>query len=472
MEQAGYPKASRGWTGVGILFALYTVSMMDRQVLNLLVDPVSEALQIGDLEMSFLLGGSFAIFYGIVGLPLARVADVSNRRNLIVAGCLLWGCCTILSGFAGSFLMLVLLRVGLALGEAVLSPAAYSLMADWFPPEKRAFPTTVYTWGNGFGSKFGMAVLGFAILFVVERQVFSHVPLLSGFQPWQLMFFIVGIPALLLGFIFAAVVREPKRVFSSVDQATAPSWGQVRAQLVQNRRLYGGLLIGCGLNNMAGIAVALWAPQMMKRNYGWDISDAAVALGILATVTGVFGYMVLPRLSDIVRDRLRRADAPIWMSIFMSAVGCACLAATPLAPSATLFLVLDGLGAPLIIASSVLAITSLQIIAPPRMRAILTSMFLLIASALTTTIAPTLAALFAEHLFAGYGPRALACGVAMVAALTPVLTISLLLMSRRPYAEALRRHLPSLATGHENAASTGYAQDKGDTPRGAESSLI
>lgn len=445
MEQDRYPKASRGWIGVGMLFALYTLSLMDRQVLNLLVDPVSQALDIGDLEMSFLLGGSFAIFYGIVGLPLARLADTSNRRNLIVAGALLWGCCTVLSGFADSFAVLVLLRIGLAVGEAALSPAAYSMIADWFPPNKRAFPTTVYTWGNGFGAKFGMAVLGFVVLLIVERQVLSHIPVFAGFQPWQLMFFVVGIPALLLGGLFAIVVREPVRQFAKVEHAEAPSWAQVRGHIRENPRLYRGLLLGCGLNNMAVIALALWAPQIMKRNYGWDISDAAMALGILSAATSVFGFLILPRLSDIIRDRTRRPDAPIWMSIIMSILGCGCLALAPIAHDATTFLVLDGIGVPLAIASSMLTVTSLPIIAPPRMRAVLASMYLLVASALTTTIAPTLAALFAEHIFAAQGLRAMGYGVALVAAITPFIAVSLLLAARRSYAAALRQHLPSMA---------------------------
>lgn len=456
MGEDRYPAASRGWVGVGMLFALYTLSMMDRQVLNLLVDPVSEALHIGDLQMSFLLGGSFAIFYGIVGLPLARLADISNRRNVVVAGTLLWGCCTVLSGFANSFLILVLLRVGLALGEAVLSPAAYSMIADWFPPKKRAFPTTVYAWGNGFGSKFGMAILGLVVLLVVEEKALGHISFFSGFQPWQLMFFVVGLPALVLGGIFAVVVREPIRLFSNAEHKESPSWRQIRIHLSQNRRLYAGLLLGCGLNNLAGIAIALWAPQLMKRNYGWDISQAAMALGILATATGVIGYLLLPRLSDIIRDRFGRADAPIWMSIVMSTVGCGCLAAAALADKATWFLVLDGVGAPLIIGSSMLAVTSLPIIAPPRMRAVLTSMFLLIASALTTTIAPTLAALFADYFYEGQGARALAYGVATVAAMTPLFTVSLLVISRQDYAEALRCHLPAMAESHAGGRPNPY----------------
>ncbi|MFZ5603499.1 MAG: MFS transporter, partial [Pseudomonadota bacterium] len=150
-----YPSPARAWLTVFILMLAYVLSFVDRQILNLLVGPIRQDLQISDTEMSLLMGFSFAVFYTICGIPLGRLADSRSRRGLIAAGVVFWSVATATCGLARSYWQFFLARIGVGVGEAALSPAAYSLITDSFPPAKRATALSAYSMGIYIGS--GMA---------------------------------------------------------------------------------------------------------------------------------------------------------------------------------------------------------------------------------------------------------------------------------------------------------------------------
>jgi MFS family permease len=291
-----------------------------------------------------------------------------------------------------------------------------------------------------------MAVL---VGFVVERHGLAAATLLKHFAPWQLMFFAVGAPTVVAAFMFALFVREPTRVKDPTAGPESATLREAGAFLKKNARLYVGLILGCGLNTLGSAAMGSWGPQLLKRGYGWRISDAGLAIGAILAAAGVVGYLILPPLSEAVRNRRANPDLPILMAMAMSLFGSVLFAAAPLAPTAWMFLSLWGLGAPMISASGMLAITSIPVIAPPRMRAVIAAIFLMVASALVLAVGPTLAAALAALLFADRGVHALADGVAAVCAITPVLTLSLLTVARRPYATTIDAHLNIRGAGGE-----------------------
>src|SRR5580704_2904379 len=155
-EQA-YPSAAWAWYTVAILLCAYIFSFIDRQILNLLVAPVRRDLGITDTQMSLLIGFSFAIFYSVLGLPFGRLADSMSRTRLIIIGMFTLSLITGGCGLIGSYSQLFLLRMGVGIGEATLSPAAYSMISDSFPPEKRSVPFSVYTMATYVGG--GVAFL-------------------------------------------------------------------------------------------------------------------------------------------------------------------------------------------------------------------------------------------------------------------------------------------------------------------------
>jgi len=158
IEALGWPRRGYAWYVVAILTAAYALAYLDRVVLGLLLEPIANDLRISDTQASLLGGAAFAIFYITMGLPLGRLADRVNRRNLMMAGVACWSCMTVLCGLAGSFWHLFLARVGIGIGEAALTPAAHSLISDYFPPRERSAPLSTYMVGLAIGS--GLAFMG------------------------------------------------------------------------------------------------------------------------------------------------------------------------------------------------------------------------------------------------------------------------------------------------------------------------
>src|SRR5262245_9002593 len=180
--EAPYPPPGYAWYVVGVLTLVYVFSFIDRQILNLLVRPIRRDLDISDTQMSLLMGFSFALFYTLFGIPLGRLADAHSRRGLIALGFVFWSVMTAGCGLARNFVQMLLLRVGVGVGEAALSPAAYSLISDYFPPQRRATAISVYSMGIYIGS--GLAfVLGGVVVGFVSTHGAWQLPLIGATRP-------------------------------------------------------------------------------------------------------------------------------------------------------------------------------------------------------------------------------------------------------------------------------------------------
>ncbi|MGA1731008.1 MAG: MFS transporter, partial [Steroidobacteraceae bacterium] len=182
---------------VGVLTVAYVLSFIDRTILALLVAPIRADLGISDTQLSLLHGLAFAIFYTTLGIPIALLADRLNRRNIIAAGIAVWSLATAVCGLTRSFAQLFLARVAVGVGEAALSPAAYSMIADLFPRERLGRALGIYNVGAFAGA--GLAFLiGGAVIAAVAQAGAVHLPVLGEVRNWQLVFFIDGLPGLLL----------------------------------------------------------------------------------------------------------------------------------------------------------------------------------------------------------------------------------------------------------------------------------
>src|SRR5947208_11542129 len=192
---APYPRRSYAWAVVAILIGTAILSYTHRQVLSLLVDPIRRDLFISDTEVSLLLGTAFAVVYGVAGIPFGLLADRTSRRNLIFFGVVVWSIGTVACGFAGSFSGLFAARIVVGLGEAVLSPAAISLISDYFPPSRRG--TAVGCFLSGIAMGIGASILiGGGVLHLVQLGALAHTPLATQ-APWRLVLLVIGAPGLL-----------------------------------------------------------------------------------------------------------------------------------------------------------------------------------------------------------------------------------------------------------------------------------
>jgi MFS family permease len=198
-----------GWYALLVLVLVYVINFVDRQIISILAQDIKHDLHLQDAQIGFLYGTAFAVFYALFGIPLGRLADSWYRGRLIALGLGLWSTMTALSGFASSFGMLATARIGVGIGEASASPAAYSMISDYFPKEKRATALSIYSAGLYIGGGLSLPVGG--LISSRWNTAYPHAadaPL--GLVGWQAAFLAVGIPGLLLA-LWVLTLREPQR---------------------------------------------------------------------------------------------------------------------------------------------------------------------------------------------------------------------------------------------------------------------
>jgi MFS family permease len=271
-----YPSASYAWYVVGVLTLVYVFSFIDRQILNLLVRPIRRDLGISDTEMSLLMGFSFAVFYTFFGIPLGRLADTRSRRTIIAVGFAFWSLFTAGCGLAKNFGQMLLMRMGVGVGEAALSPAAYSMITDCFPPRRRATALSVYSMGIYIGSGIAFIIGGLVSKFATQQELWQ-LPVIGATRPWQVVFFIVGLPGVLLALLMFTL-REPARrgaKMNTAGQTTAPQipLGEVLAYIRENWRTFLCHNMGFALLSISGYGSSAWVTTMFVRKYGWTEAD-------------------------------------------------------------------------------------------------------------------------------------------------------------------------------------------------------
>lgn len=407
--EAPYPRRAYAWLVVAILFCTAVLSYTDRQVLSLLVDPVRAELHVSDTQMSLLLGLAFAMIYGTAGIPLGFLADRTSRRNLILGGVVVWGIGTLLCGMAHSFSALFAARIVVGLGEAVLSPAAVSLISDYFPPDRRGRAVGVYFAGIAIGIG-GSIFIGGSILHLVTGGLLAGTSL-ADLPAWRLVFIVIGAPSLVWALAILAI-REPVRRIqdlagAAIDKATvlAIDW----AAVIRIAPVYAAVALASLVDN----AVGAWAPSLLVRRFGADPAQVGVDLGLLLMIGYGGGMLGGGYLAD---------KAAAWRGRRGKMELCA-LASVAILPM-SLLLNADSymavmIGTPLYFAlSAVVTAAGLSAIldaAPNRVRGLAMAISFFLNVAIGAGLGPTAVALAGEQVFgaaAGLGP-AIAATVAV-----------------------------------------------------------
>jgi MFS family permease len=284
-----YPPRGYAWTVVAILVATAILSYTDRQVLSLLVDPIRADLGISDTQISLLLGTTLAVVYGVAGIPLGYLADRTSRRNLIFCGVLVWTVGTLACGFSQSFGQLFAGRLVVGLGEAVLSPAAISLLSDYFPPSRRG--TAVACFLSGIAMGIGAALLiGGGVLHFVRLGALAGTPLATQ-APWRLVLLLIGAPGLLWALVILAI-REPVRRAAAEPSASIPTTqGSGWTRVIP-------IYLVVALASLVDNAVGGWAPTLLTREFHMDGAKVGVELGVMLTVAFGGGVLVGGWLAD------------------------------------------------------------------------------------------------------------------------------------------------------------------------------
>ena len=428
----GYPSSARAWATVAILMVAYVLSFVDRQILNLLVEPIRRDLAINDTQMSLLMGLSFALFYTVCGIPLGRVADTRSRRGLIAVGILFWSAATAACGMAKMYWQFLLCRIGVGVGEAALSPAAYSLIADSFPAERRATAISVYSMGVYLGSGLAFLVGGLVIQFA-SAQGDVTLPVLGEVRPWQLIFLILGVAGVFFTLLMLAI-KEPVRRGAGAGVAVPLS--EVGRYIRANRRTVRLHNFGFAGLAFAGYGSAAWIPTFYIRTYGWDAGQVGIVYGCIVAVFGCLGIVFGGRLADLMAKR-GRSDANMRVGLY---------AALGALPMVVLFPLMDSaFWASMLLAPAVFCLSmpfgvapaAIQEIMPNSMRGQASAIYLFVITLIGLGVGPTAVALVTDFVFAD--DNALRYSLLIVTTLAVLMSIILLAKSLKPYRESVTR---------------------------------
>lgn len=425
------------WVIVAVLMVAYLLSYVDRSILSLLVNPIRADLNLSDTQLSLLHGFAFALFYATLGFPLGRMADSRNRRNIIVGGIGVWSLFTAACGLATNFWQLFLMRMGVGVGEAALNPSAYSIISDRFPKRLLARALSTYVMGTYMG--FGLAfIVGGLVVQAVTKTPTSVIPLLGEVYTWQLAFFYVGLPGLLIALLVYFAVEEPVRtglVNKSGTHSAVPI-KDVIGFVVQNKHTFLCHLAGFSLIGILVNGLVLWTPSFFFRTYGIPVAEAGVIYGVILLVFGPAGIFLGGMISD--RIDLKGLNG----GSFLTAAGFVSLAVipailSPLMPTASLSFVFIAI---LVLATSApwgVAVSAIQQITPNEMRGQVSALYLFVVNLIGIGFGPTLVALLTDGVFGQdsllkYSMVCVGTGAAIAAA-------AVLFVGVKPFRESLKR---------------------------------
>lgn len=300
-----YTSTSARYYAVGLLTVVYTFNFIDRQLLSILQESIKADLQLTDSDLGLLTGFAFALFYVTAGIPIARWADKSNRRNIVALAVGIWSFMTAISGLVQSYAQLLLARVGVGVGEAGGSPPAHSIISDIFPPEKRASALAFYSMGVNIGILFGFLAGGWL------NELFN----------WRIAFMVVGIPGLIIAIIVRFTLREPIRGLSENRTATSdavPFTDVLR--LLASRVSFRHMAMGAALNAFAGYSISSWTASFMIRTHEMTTGELGTWLAGILGLGGAIGVFAGGLLAEKLAIRNKR-----WYMLLPALTGVICI---------------------------------------------------------------------------------------------------------------------------------------------------
>ena len=387
-----WPSSTRAWATVFVLLAAYAVAFIDRQILTLLVEPIQRDLEITDTQFSLLSGLAFTLFYTMMGIPLGWLADRGSRRKLILVSVLFWSAMTAACGMAKSFGMLFLARIGVGVGEAGLSPAAFSMIADSFPTEKRSRALSIYAMGAVAGVGLAL-IIGGAVIGWASTAPPVVLPILGELRTWQLAFLLVSLPGPVLA-IAVWALREPQRQeLAKADATVSDGFGRF---MRERGRIFLLLAMGYSIIGVPIAAYLTWTPAFMVRAYDWNISTVGAVYGVVLLIFNTSGIF----LGGWASDRwiaAGRKDAALAISIGGALIGLPFAVMAPFMPNGWAAMgCIAALSFGFGLAQGLPAV-SIQAIAPNQLRARAMALYFLIGNVVAFTIGPTGVAMISDY---------------------------------------------------------------------------
>lgn len=292
---SGEAASAKVRTMLWILLIVYIFNFLDRQIVNILAEPIKGELGLSDTQLGLLAGPAFAVFYALLGIPIARYADKdgTNRVRLIALAVAVWSAMTAVCGLAQNFVQLLLARIGVGVGEAGCTPAAHSLITDSVPAEKRSSAIAFYGLGVPVGSLLGLIIGG------VVNDLYG----------WRVALMLVGAPGLLLALIVLLFMREPRH-HRPVDVAAATKLAPLSTQKalaeIFSSRAFVYILVAASVTAFLGYGKALWTISFFIRSHGLSTTEAGLSMAVVLGLAGAVGTWLGGKAADVFGKRDKR----------------------------------------------------------------------------------------------------------------------------------------------------------------------
>ena len=433
-EQA-WPSARSSYYTMFVLGVVVMFTILDRQVLALMIEPIKADYGISDTKAALLLGAAFSLTYAIAGIPIARIADVSNRRNLIAICIAFWSAATMACGVAQNYTHLFLARLGIGVGEAGYAPATWSMVTDTFPREKVAFVTGTIAIGGHMGNGLAL-VLGGSALALVAHFPGMELPFIGPIRPWQWAFLIVGLPGLIWAMVVMTLKEPARRGMASGQKPKSIPAMEVARYLAGDWRTYAAIIGGMCIKTLMSMGTSQWMPSLFRREFDWSLTEIGLAQGTVILAVGPLGLVLGGKLSERWH---RRGWIDADLRIVLYATICTMFVSMifPLVGDARLMLALYGLN--IFIASLGIGpgTAAFQVITPNRMRAQVSAIYLFSMNVVGFALGPLVVALFTDYLFKD--PQDLKYSLSLCAAILGPCSVLIVWQGMKPYAASYAR---------------------------------
>lgn len=443
-DPKSWPNQKYGWYVTTILLIGYTFSFVDRQVLNLLVEPIRLDLGITDTQISFLQGFAFVITYVAMSIPIGRMVDKFNRVRIMIGGILVWSITTIACGLSGNYTQLLAARLGVGAGESTMTPAAWSVLADYFHPDNLARPISVYLMGPYLGAGIAM-IAGAEVLDWTRNTTELTLPLLGTVAPWQFTFIAVGLPGFLIAALFLTV-REPKRTGRKETNTQAnkdvPPWSEVWGFMLEHKRIYVALHLGVPFMVVLLYGLQGWVPTVMVRVYEWDLAQAGRIYGFIALLAGSAGVLTGPFVARALEQRGNQAAA-LRVAVIGAFAATAFLVALPFQADAYWALACIAGASFSVTLPLALTGTAIQHVTPNEMRGVVNGTYVVSTNIIGMALGSFFVAASTDYVFGD--PKAVAKSLGLVACIMGPIAIGLLLVGTKPYAKRLAQVKTAIA---------------------------
>jgi len=385
-----YPSPGIAWSAVAVLMVLICLSLLDRQIISLMVQPIRREFGVSDSQIGLLQGLAFALLNGVAGVGLGQAIDRASRRWVIFAGVTIWSVAATLCGLARSFPELLAARAFVGIGEAALAPAAFSILSDLFPPRRLTFALSVFATGALLGVSGGL-VTGGLILSLAAHGL--DLPLLGPTPAWRAAFIVTGAPGVALSFLIFLIPEPPRRSLKGAGAA----WADLFRFVASRWRFFACHTLGFGIVITLACANLAWAPTFLMRRFGFAPAKVGLTFGVFTLASGFVAFLITGRLVDRL---IARGVSDAHFRLY--AVCCAALAVIGAlafqAPSPWGYFGLMLLAAAPLNMSAVAA-SSVQLVTPSALRGRVSSLYLLIAGAGGLIAGPSIVAGFTDLLF-------------------------------------------------------------------------